>query len=276
MNSRNRYCFLLLVMFGLVAHIADARETPKKTPIVPSSVQRDPEAIAVVQKAILALGGAANLTASDSFEISGEVVPSPDGSASAGSFAIKVSGKEYRFETPVGTEKFILASNHGKPRILRKNKAISAGQLHLSSFAIPLIGPTLARRFLSSSLSFIFKGYVTEGDGAAAVTAARVRIQAQYDEPLLTELTRQDWYFDARSGLPIRVEYNDPARENGAITVPVAIDVYDYRAVSGMRAPYEWKSTVDGKVQSVSKVTLLQAGASFSPTDFEITEGASR
>ena len=98
-----------------------------QTPATPAPPKRDPAAIAAVQSAIAALGGAVNLAAISDCTAKGTFQINPSDTASSGTFVWQTAGSEFNYTTQTSSLHRIFVSGHGTPTDLRNVATFPAG-----------------------------------------------------------------------------------------------------------------------------------------------------
>ena len=138
--------------------------------------------------------------------------PNPQGGPSLGSVSIRwiTQKNEFRYEEYTDTDKLVYISDHGKP--LKSSTSTSTplsreyGQRRLPYHLPGLLMQTLVN---DSVHTLTLEGEETL-DGVQTIHLRT----AEYSGPAKLQGTRQDWWLDAKSSLPIKVAYLLPAEDN--------------------------------------------------------------
>ena len=81
-------------------------------------------------------------------------------------------------------------------------------------------------------------------------------------------VTPQEWYFDARSGLPVLVQYGLPKPRNMQTSWPVSTSYANYQVVNGILVPYQLTMNV-GPVVEVATVSSVAFNRGLPSTQFQ-------
>ena len=222
MRAPRRLLILLLFPIVLLPVSAQQPTSISSPPVVPSSPMqliadlgkppnRDAEAVALVQKAIQAMGGASTVALVRSDLVRGTVAQSAGSSATARTFQweddFTGAGYEFRnqFHEADGTVR-VFGSGHGKPWVV-DGAAVKSLPPQVGYASTPYQVPSivLSRELSSSAASMTLVGTTTvNGRSALQVHVANNSGVTE------TMLSPRDWYFDSTSGLPIRLTYRVP------------------------------------------------------------------
>jgi hypothetical protein len=237
----------------------------------PSQPVQDPQAVAVLQTAIAALGGANNIAQVQTVIAQGSMSPAPGvTNAPSGNFTwedqFTSQGHEFQdsFQSAAFTQRFV--SGHGSPGVV-SNGRIRKFTPHVAQARLPLHLPALilAGLLANSNYSIAFVGPVTL-NGAAAI-----KIHLHIDTDIVSKIIgRQDWYFDPGSGLPIRVEYRVPDTTNPAYYVTAAADFSNYQPIQGVTFPMRILATQDGSLRNVLTISSLTVNPPVASSDFDL------
>lgn len=239
-----------------------------------STATRDPNALTVVQRALTVLGGSGAVGQIQDCTVQGTLQSfQADGSVISGPFTWQWAGGQVRMQNPgnAGTTT-VFVSNGGKP-------AFSDGgqfrRLHnhvlKSIFATQAPAVVLAQAATDTRYSVQLVGLTT----VAGRQAVQLRIQLATDV-LTASLSRQDWYLDASTWLPLRVEYEVPDQERADLLSAGATDFGNWEIVSGVWMPFQMKFYLDGQPQVAAIVTSATFNTGLSPTLFTAPVGGAQ
>ena len=240
-----------------------------------TTVVRDPQAVAAVQKAVSAMGGVALSQVHDA-SVRGTVQILSDSSAQSPSVLWEDAwGKgtpTFRRESHVGSSASVLVSGNGQPVDFQDGVTTKVPQhVAFSCAAVHLPGIVLAAQLNNSVFSFKFLG-TTAVNGVPAV-----HIQsALTTDPIASALSLQDWYFDPNSGLPLRVDYrvaNSPDLLNPGI---VSMQFASFQSVSGILVPFRLGETGLEGEQDIVTITSVTFNSGLSPSQFLPPTGAAQ
>lgn len=228
--------------------------------------QRDPQAVAAVQQAIAALGGAQALAAvADSVAV-GQIAPTPGSWVKTSNFVWKDSGAEFRRERQTATATQVLLSGHGQPSAT--SNGITKKLFYHMTYTTPpfyVPGVVLLRELSDSRYSLILLGPAT----VSGRSAIRVRTSLQTN-PVAAAVTQQDWFLDVATGLPLRVEYRLPSTADAADFQSAAATFSDFRQVSGVLVPSSIAGEQQGAAVSLVTVTSVTFNSGVNPAEFDL------
>jgi len=108
-----------------------------------------------------------------------------------------------------------------------------------------------------------------------------VRVRTSLDEDRISSVVSpQEWYLDATTGLPLRVEFRVPEISHD-ITHPLdyeaeAFDFSNYQRVGGMLVPHSLAAYSQGSPKAVIMVTSVNFNQGLSPTEFDAPTGGTQ
>lgn len=165
---------------------AQTSESPKQPP------QRDPTALAVVEKALLAMGGRTSITGLGNSVVTGTI---RRGTAADG-IVWKTSGSEFRYEVQRGSGTHVLVSGRGNPAF-RRNSRTNRIFYHVVRAMAPFHLPAsmLVTRADDPGWSVALLGtQIYQGRAVAGIQLADERNSAT------KRVTTQVWFFDLETG----------------------------------------------------------------------------
>lgn len=234
----------LVRVIVLIAMLTLASSVLAQTSQVNSQSGSDPQAIAVVQAAITALGGATVIGQSDTWELEARL----DGPIDSG-----VKTETINLHIPNAT---IAVSGVSKP----SPKFVSP-----SVFLPALAAAVLLQESQDSS-------FIMRFDSPSTLGSKPVNIIKLISSS--TQAIAQVWVFDAASGLPMRVIFDLPAEIGLTRTFGRMIDFSDWRVVSGVLYPFSVVIYVSGRLPETVELESVSASASTSSsTTSPITGG---
>jgi len=223
---------------------------------------KDPQAIAIVQSAINALGGANSISGIQDSTVQGLEQNAEDSTAAAGgAFTWELAGSQFRYEVD-GDNGHVLVSNNGNPQDTYNGS--SHGVLaHVARASMPfhLPGTVLLSELSGSQFAISFIG-------AASVNGTpAIQIHICDSSDAIGKLVSpQDWYFDSITSLPVRVEYRIPFRYPEEWS-PASINFSDYRSVSGIGVPFRLQFT-QASNRLVASVSSVKFNTGLSSAEF--------
>lgn len=230
--------------------------------------QRDADALAAIQRAVLAMGGAAIQQVQDSV-FQGTLGAVEGSSMTSGDFTWKNSGTEFRYENPGRSGRGTLVSGRGRPGIVGPSGTTRLNA-HMAEANLPAhLAPLVLLKTLADVRHrLIFVG--NEALNGAAVIHVRSSLEA---DEVSAATTVRDWFFDAATGLPVRVEYRLPANSNALEHMPAAVELSDFRFVSGIAVPFQITVYHNGQRLGVARISSVVFNTGISPSDFDLAGG---
>jgi hypothetical protein len=161
-------------------------------------------------------------------------------------------GTEFRYERPGPNGSVAVVSGHGKPAFIDgSNAGKSFVPMTIGNFPAHLPAVVLASELNNPKVQLEAIQRVTAG-GAAAI---QVSTDDETDE-FTAKITRQDWYFDATTLLPMRVDYVTTNVNNLEDLASMTALLSDYRSQSGMLIPFHIVIYFNG--QQIEDIVLSQ------------------
>ncbi len=231
-----------------------------------AAIQRDPAAVATVQAAIDAMGGPAVAGIQDC-TAEANVQPTPDAHSSPYTVKYTQMGKEFRKETVRDGQTTVTASDGIRYSSQSGAKSVEKLPTHLlySEFPKHLIASALYRRLMDPSATFLVGGTGTVNGQPVTMVATRVD-----SDPEGANLTAQVWSFDAKTGLPLRVDWVLGLPQNANNTANLAAEFGDFRSVSGVLVPFQITFYASGIKLDVTTLTSVTLNTGVSPGAFQL------
>lgn len=235
---------------------------------------REPAAIVAAQRAISAMGGDSLITGLRAIEVDGSISMSVGSATRAGTFVWKNQvtdkGFEFRQEVTIDGNTSVFASGHGNPANRGAKGRVHRLAQHVAYAAPPFHLPAV---LLESELADKDRSFLAL-DAANINGHPAVHIQTSVSTgPVETLLSVHDWYFDASSGLPLRVDYRVPDSFDAARYQPASADYADYRDMDGVATPVSISATQAGAPIAVVSISNVQWKAALNPSDFDLVAG---
>lgn len=235
----------------------------------PNTPVRDPQAVAIVEQALAALGGFDVHQQFRTAVIRGtaRVSDSQDVATFLWEDDFTGNSPEFRKETHSGDSVRIFVSGHGTPTRNHDGKARQlAPQSALSAPPFYLPGVVLTRETRNQSYSV----RLIQGPGDGGLVHVRMSLELNQ---VTVPFGVQDWYFDPVSGLPVRVQYMLPNTEKLGGLTPATIEFSDFRSTVGITVPFQITSrAADNKVRSYT-ITGVQINVNIDTARFEAQGG---
>ena len=237
-----------------------------------ATLPRDPNGVAVVQQVVTALGGSAAVGQIQGCVATGNLQALPGSGLTSGSFTWKNSGHEFRYENPGPSGTRIMVSGHGTPGLLDGGRLQKfSRQAAVSNLPPHLMALFLLRAVANPSVGAQVLGTAVVSGRQAILMQIAVGTWSPNSGPI-----GQRWYFDAATGLPLRVEYRIFADRDPRSSVQVAQEFADYRSISGVMVPFQITTYHDGHQDSITTLTSVAFNTAISPTDFDLPAGGAQ
>src|SRR2546426_7267260 len=218
----------LVLSFFLILSSSPRLNSQQSTTAPP----RDAQAVALLNRAVAALGGTGVYSATNGVIARGTLTASTGGIS--GPIVLENAGTEFRYERPGPNSPIVFASHHGNPGIADSGKVRrNIGHLAMVDFPAHLPGVVLAAHLNNSRIQVTAAQQVTL-DTAPAI---KISLNDQTDE-LSSIICKQDWYVDPATLLPPRVDYLASEANNALNTAKMTVLLSDYRPVSGQLIPF--------------------------------------
>jgi hypothetical protein len=252
-----------LLAFITQAGFAQSQPTSSLPPPV-----RDPQAIAVLQSAITALGGTSAVAAITDATVVGteQDVSNPGGPAAT--FTWQSAGSEFRFTTQNSNGPYIALSGHGTPAQQKQGNWLP-WPYHVARTCQPFYLPAVAlyAELQDPNHTLTYVGPVTVNGNSAI----KIHTFDASDKvgPLVTP---QDWYFDPVSFLPLRVDYLFPYQDDANHASPLSMGFANYQNVGGILVPYQLQLQLIS-ASTVATITSATFNAGLSSSTFDPPSG---
>ena len=222
MNSTRAYG-LAAILFMSIPVTAGQKATQSAP-----SVQRDSNAVAVVQQAIQAMGGETGIKNIPNVNFQGSITNSPN-------------------TTGTYTKTWQAPPAPAVPTARAANSSATASKPTPTPTPAPTTVPftpafvatTLLTQLRSNAFSLQYAGQVVLGTNTA--TAVTFTFNPPTKLPpgtTLPSVPAQTWYFSIQTALPVRIEYKASGTTPSGSVQLQAIDFSDYRPVSGVLYPF--------------------------------------
>lgn len=235
-----------------------------------SSPQRDPTALAILQKALTSITGQISVPAITSAQITGSVAPVKDSGYPAGSFTWTVglssTGFEFRNVFQSGSDTQVFVSGHGAAAVSANGKTIRL--LGHMSAGTPPNGIPL----LMLLVPMLNKGYTVKQSTPLQignVLASHVQVSNDADH-VTKAVTPQDWYFDPNTGLPLHVDYRSPDLFDALSWTPESRDFAGWKSIGGVLQPTQVINSSNGTPTTLTTISSVQLNVAVTPSQFDL------
>lgn len=201
-----------------------------------AQAQGDPQAIAVVQAAITALGGATAI-----------------GQAQSWTFQAQMKGPHAN-----GNVRYVVSTDTDSGTVLAASGKSKQAPLIHSYFVPALVGSILLKESQDPQFSLQYAGTSTLASGSVAVVIFTVGSKGS---------PAQIWSFDT-TNRPVQVDFRVPAQIGARESFPFLIALSDYRSLSGVFYPFQIVSVVPGRSPEIIVLQSVTAATTVPPNDF--------
>jgi hypothetical protein len=236
-----RFGLLIFLLFGVSAWAQQPTASQQATSTQPAS---DPQAVAVVQAAINALGGATAISQTQSWTFQAQM----QGMLANGNVSYTLSGV-------VGTQPAAIVVNG-------VTKKVKADQ---SLFVPAVLAYVLLSEFQDQSFPLRFGGQVSLSSEAVAVVT--------FSDPDIPALPAQKWYFDTATSLPTRVEFQLPAAVGSKMSFTGVVEVSDYKSIGGVLYPFKIVTRPEREQPEATVLQSVSPSAATLSNDFNGAAG---
>lgn len=238
-----RPLFLSLVVGGvLVCGVWSSAQTSAQQTSVAA---KDSQAVATISMALTAMGGESAFAAIQDTTVSGEAAPS-DPSASPSQFIWKNMGISIRHEYAMPDGTHISTVNHGKGRRQEPSGKVTPIDIRAGLTIFPYHMPGTVLLSLLNAADRSLAVITDPSDDGALLHIQSIQ---SLSKPLLNPVTRQDWYFDPTTSLPVRVSFYLPDLRNQRLDGTATIVFSSWQTISGIQVPKSMQLLFDGSLQ---------------------------
>lgn len=242
-----------------------------------TSLQRDPQAVTLVQQSLAAMGGAQALAFADSLAIGNVQSFKPDGTSVTLPIVKKTKGtKMVRTEVqrPEGTRLRIVNSGigalqfpNGTIRRLFPNNTVAERIEHIPALSI-------LSEWQSSNIEARYIGADTVNSSPVQVVAISFIPTSDPQWIGFYRSTTQTLFFiDQTTNLVSKIQYQNFAENDSNVSEKVEVFFSDYRLVSGVLVPFTQSSYADGRLRSTLTLTSFAFNTGLSDSEFAIPGG---
>jgi hypothetical protein len=201
----------------------------------------DPQAIAVVQAAITALGGATAI-----------------GLAQSWTFQAQTQGPHSN-----GNVDYVISTDTDTGKITRPNGTTRPAPKIHSHFLPALVGAILLKESRDPQFSMQYAGLSTQDSKPVTTVVFTV------DQ---TRIPAQIWTFDA-ANLPVRIDFRLSAEIGARQSFPLLVALSDYRLISGVLFPFQILTYWPGKPPEVVTLQSVSVNATAPVSEFNGASG---
>jgi hypothetical protein len=256
----HRLTLVLLVSSFAVRAFAQASSQPVPT--------NDPQALAILQKAVAAMGGSAPVDST----ATGTITTTSGSATDSGTFILLTRGTDQSSEqiqtssvaTTLVYSRGITAQIQGNTITAVPNESGVTAQS--ADFPLPLLLGMVS----DTSAAFKYVGLETLN----GISVYHVRLWRNYSAtPTLTALSNfsvRDIWFDASSGLPLRISYNNHLGQGTMGSVAFDLRFANYNAVNGVQFPFLITKSVNGTPWATMTISNVVFNTGLTDANFPV------
>ncbi len=204
----------------------------------------DPQAVAVVQAAITAFGGAMAI-----------------GQAQGWTFQATLEGSIAN-----GSSNYSMGWDSGPVTQIRMKNGTTKKGLPSQSLLVPaIIGSVLLDESQDPNFTMRYGGTTTIDSKPVSTIVFSVMAMPNFAE--------QTWWFDSTTSLPVRVEFHLPAEVGSRKSFSGIVDLSDYRSVSGVMHPFRIVMPLGGRPPEIIVLQSVTPTKTAPAPNFDGTSG---
>jgi hypothetical protein len=236
-------------------------------------VVRDPNAVAAVNAALLALGSEATFANIHDVKMNGSCSFSAEddgaGSENSSQFSWIVADKEFRYESVSATGSDITISGHGKPTHTH-NGTVEPISMFSANAMLPyqLPGLVLARELNDAKYQMKYLGI--RQLSANQVFVIEIAL-AGPERPVAG--SAQTWFFSATTAEPIAVDYLMPSETSPRVRIRIRTTFASYQAQAGVSFPSNVGVETEHAGSGLCAVNQIQINTSPASSIFDNAQG---
>lgn len=233
---------------------------------------RDPAAVADLQKAVTAFGGADAIAQLNDLTVSGSIMPSPDSRISSGTFTWEAAGFEFRSQTDGPAGHRVLVTGHGRPAYA---EADGTHQIpaHLAPTLLPIHMPgAILLRYLNDPLASV---EFVDDQSAESTPGIQVRTSFAFDKHGIVA-PPIEWTLDPQTFLPVQIKYSVIANAHPRIQWTNVVLLSDYRRQAGVMIPFHFVTITNGSPEGTFQVYSASANSRMPQSNFDLVPQGGR
>ncbi len=240
-------------------------------------LQRDPQALALVQQALAATGGAQALLLQDSVATGQAQVFKPDGTSVTLPIIKKSAGTtktRTELQRPEGTRVRVVNAGigaiqnpDGTVRPLFSNNTVAERIEHIPALSI-------LSEWQSSNIEIRYIGVDTvNGNPVQVIAISFIPTSDPQWVSFYRSTTQTLFYIDQTTSLVSKIQYLNFAENDSNVSEKVEVFFTDYRPVNGVQVPFKQASYADGRLRSTLTFTGVSFNTGLSTTQFAVPRG---
>lgn len=239
-----------------------------------TAIQRDAQAISLLQQCLAAMGGAQALLLQDSVAIGQAQTFLPDGSTVTLPIVKKSKGTKMvrtELQRPEGTRIRIVNGGEGGIRnpdgTIRKlfsNNTVTERIEHIPALSI-------LSEWQSSKIELHYVGAdALNGNPVQVVSVSFVPTSDPQWADFYRSMTQTLFYIDQATGFVSKIQYQNFAEGDSNVSEKVEVFFSDYRSVSGIQFPFKQASYADGHLRSTLTFSTVTFNTGLTDAEFAV------
>lgn len=257
-----------VVAFAVVGFLSSGILVAQTTGSPPSSVSRDPQAVAIMQQSIAAM---ANNTPSDS-SASGAAAITEGSTAKTGTIQILTRGSGQTAETITlsDTQRAVIYSN-GNALEVDGNQSVSPPMESIVTDQCPDFPLPLLLGFLNNQdEAFLYIGQET----VDAVTVQHIQVWNTFASvPHIQQLgsfSVRDIWFSSATGFPVKIAYTRRAGGGAVPSFLVEVTFANYTNVNGILYPFQISKSYNGTPWEAITIQSVTFNTGLTDAQFQV------
>jgi len=233
-----------------------------------SSVQRDPQAVALVQQSVAAM---ASTLPSDS-SATGIVTIVEGSTSSSGTIQILTRGTTETVETVTlsAVQRSVIFSNGDAKEVVGSQSTNPSLELAVSDQCPDFPLPLLLAALNSPDFAFRYVGQETLDSVAAQHIQMWNTFSSNSHLKHLALFSLRDIWFDATSSLPLKMSYTRRAGKGATPAVPVEISFANFTKVNGVLYPFLIHKSLNGTPWQTITIENVSFNTGLTASQFQV------
>lgn len=260
-----------IIFFGSLIFLVSAQLSSQPTS---TTVQRDPQAVAVLQQTIAAMGGGTAIGSVQDFTGSGTITYYWAGAEVNCAVTLRgKGGEEFRLDSnlPQGTKSWAVSDGQGSIQepTGQKSSIPFSNSWNLANLSTP--GLALLAALNDSSLSIILAGQPAIG----GKQLYDIRLQKNFgstDDPNgnLSKWSQRDYLIDPTTLMVVAAQDMQYSNDSSRHSFRHQIAFADYRGVNGASFPFSITETVEGQQTWTIQLTSITLNSGLTDSTFQL------
>jgi hypothetical protein len=265
----SRWCFSFLV----ATWILPAVSITKQVGLLPGTVQRDPQGMAILSQVLTASGGLQAISGLQDYSAAGTITYQWAGEAVQASVVVKSRGaSQFRLDATLQAGVRSWAVNNGTGFLREtdgtRKPIFYQNTVNFGNLTLPF--QYLASTLEDPSISVSYIGLETKGGQPVQHIQTKKIFPANTDpHETFSRLTMRDFFFDPTTFRIVSTLDMVHPDEAYTVNYPHEMDFSDYRAVDGVLVPFSVVETVSGQHTYTIQLNQVLFNTGLRDMDFE-------